>query len=240
MTAAQAPAPTYRRYDSKAAAAPDMAREAVAVLRDAIEVHGAAALALTGGSSPVALYETLARDHRDGLDWSRVHFFLGDERDVAHDHADSNMRTCAPLLEHVPLDPAKVHAWPTDQREGDALEAMRQVLAKAGLQHRGMDLTLLGVGPDGHVASLFPEHAPWHALSDERAGDVAYVRDAPKPPPQRYTFTLPLINRSEVVWLMPFGSGKEAALEGFRQNDASLPVSYVRGRRATVVWTDLG
>lgn len=239
MTHAAAPAPTYRRYDSKAAAAPDMAREAVSLLRRAIDERGAATLALTGGSSPAALYETLAREHRGGLDWTRVHFFLGDERAVPHDHEDSNMRTCAPLLEHVPADPGKIHAWRTDQRPEDALEAMRQVLAKAGLQRRGIDLTLLGVGPDGHVASLFPEHEPWHALGSDRADDVAFVRDAPKPPPERYTFTLPLINRSHTIWLMPFGSGKAEALAGFRQNDSALPVTHVRARGATLVWTDI-
>lgn len=235
----EAPAPTYRHYDSKAAAASDMAREAAAVLAAAIAEHGGATFALTGGSSPVALYEALALDHRDSLDWRRVHFFLGDERVVAHDHADSNMRTCAPLLDHVPTDADMLHPWRTDQRPEDALEDMRQVLAKAHVLRRGFDLVLLGVGPDGHVASLFPEHEPWRALAEDGPDSVAHVADSPKPPAERYTFTLPLINDSAVVWLMPFGSGKAEALAGFRQNRRDLPVSHVRGREATVVWTDL-
>ena len=236
----RAPAPTYRTYPSKEAAAEDMARATVDVLRAGIADRGSDAIALTGGSSPGPLYRALAEHHRGSLDWRAVDFFLGDERDVPHDHADSNMRTCAPILETVGADPARLHPWRTDQRPEDALEAMRQVLAKAGLTHRGLDLCLLGVGEDGHVASLFPEHEPWRLLGrTDRADDVAYVADSPKPPAGRYTFTLPFINRSRYVFLMPFGEDKRDAVAGFRQNDDALPVRYVRGVEGTVVWTDL-
>ena len=232
------PAPKFRRYASKAAAAPDMARAAADVLAAAVAERGAATFVLTGGSSPEALYRELARAHVESLDWGRVHVFLGDERGVPHGHADSNMQTCAPLLDGLPFDVGKIHAWRTDLPPEEALAHMRAVLAKALPQDGGFDLVLLGVGPDGHVASLFPAHAPWEALEEEAPDAVAYVDDSPKPPAERYTFTLPMLNRAAHVWLMPFGSGKEAALEGFRQNDESLPVSYVRGAE-TVVWTDL-
>lgn len=235
-----APAPAFRHYDSKVAAAPDMGREAVQLLQAAIDARGAATFCLTGGSSPVALYRRLADVHADDLDWGRVRFFLGDEREVEHNHPDSNMQTCAPLLDGLPLDVEKVHPWRTDLDPAAALHDMREVLAKAGLDNGGgMDLTLLGVGPDGHVASLFPAHAPWTLLEEADPEDVAYIKDSPKPPPERYTYTLPFLNRSRTVWLTPFGDGKQDALRGFRQNDASLPVSHVRGREATVVWTDL-
>ena len=232
------PAPTYHRYDSKAAAAPDMARAAVDVLSVAIAERGAATFVLTGGSSPAALYRQLAEAHAGSLDWGRVHVFLGDERCVPHDHPDSNMQTCAPLLDGLPFAVDHIHAWRTDLAPGEALADMRAVLAKALPTDGGFDLVLLGVGPDGHVASLFPAHAPWEALSEDAPDAVAYVDDSPKPPAERFTFTLPLLNRAAHVWLMPFGSGKEEALEGFRQNEKSLPVSYVRGEE-TVVWTDL-
>ena len=240
-----APAPQYRHYASKAAAAPDMGLEAVQVLSAAIDERGEASIALTGGSSPAALYEELARAHAESLDWGRVHVFLGDERAVPHAHEDSNMRTCAPLLDGLPFHADHLHPWRTDLAPAAALADMRAVLAKAGLGKdataggRGIDLVLLGVGPDGHVASLFPHDAPWEALGNPDADDVHYLDDSPKPPPERFTFTLPFLNRGAHVWLMPFGSGKAEALEGFRQNDASLPVSHVRGRASTTVWTDL-
>ncbi len=233
-----APRPTYRTFDTAAEAAPVIAAEGVEVLRRVIAARGTASLGLTGGSAPGAVYEEWATTHRNAIDWGRVHFFISDERNVPHDHPDSNVRTCRPLLDAVAHDPAMVHHWATDQRPEDALEHMRQVLAKAGLTDRGLDLCLLGVGPDGHVASLFPPHHPWKALSDDRADVVAFVTDSPKPPAERYTFTLPFINESAVVYLLPFGASKRDALAGLRHGDETMTVHYVRGRERTVVWTD--
>ncbi len=234
-----APTPSYRHYPSAADAAPMIAAEGVEVLRRAIAAHGSAGLALTGGSAPGPVYDAWVRDSAEAIDWSRVHVFLGDERNVPPDHADSNMQTCKALLDGLPLDRDRLHPWRTDQQPKDALEHMRQVLAKAGLTERGLDLTLLGVGPDGHIASLFPAHQPWRTLAEDRPDPVAFIADSPKPPAERYTFTLPFINQSAVVYLLPFGSSKREAVDGFRQNDDALPVRYVRGREQTVVWTDL-
>ena len=152
----------------------------------------------------------------------------------------ANLVTCAPLLEGVPVDRDKLHAWRTDQQPEHALESMRQQLARTGIAERGADLCLLGVGTDGHVASLFPRHAPWQALAEDAPDAVAFVTDSPKPPDERYTFTLPFINRSAVIYLLPFGSSKREAVAGFRQNNDAMPVRYVRGREQTVVWTDAG
>ncbi len=234
-----APAPTLRHFATAAEAAPVIAAEGIGVLRRAIATHGTASLALTGGSAPGAIYEQWATTYRDAIDWRQVHFFWGDERNVPHGHDDSNVRTSAVLFDKLNTDATKVHPWACDQSPENALENMRQVLAKAGITARGFDLCLLGVGPDGHVASLFPPHTPWRALADDDHADaVAFVTDSPKPPAERYTFTLPFINRSAVIYLLPFGESKREALKGFLHHDDSMTVRYVHAREQTVVWTD--
>ncbi len=230
-----------RRYDSKAATAQDMAAHSAAFLQQCIDENGVATLALTGGGSPTALYSTWARDFKDKIDWSKVHLFWGDERNVPLSDEDSNVQTAKLLTDHVAVPQANLHPWRTDLDAPQALEEMQQSLAKIGVAgpQWGIDLTLLGVGPDGHVASLFPQATPWKALGDDDAPDVAFIDDSPKPPAERFTFTLPMLNRSRVIYLMPFGDSKKGALHGLLHADPSLPVSYVEGREQTIVWTDL-
>jgi 6-phosphogluconolactonase len=193
------------------------ARLAVRLI-DAQAERGEASVVLTGGTIAAAVYRAL-RDSpaRDAVDWSRVDVWWGDERFVPHDDPDRNeLQAREALLDALPLDPARVHPMPpSDGPDGPDPEAAAARYAEelaraakpgtAALPH--FDVLLLGVGEDGHVASVFPEHPVAYETRP-----VSAVRGAPKPPPVRLTLTLPAINTSEEVWLMASGAGKASAV----------------------------
>ena len=229
---------TERRYPTAAAASAALADELAAFLAQRLGEEGTASLVLTGGRSPATLYRLLAERHRGTLDWGRVHFFWGDERDVPAGDEQSNTRATAPLLDHVPADGERLHAWRTDLEHADCLAEMRDVLAEAALPDDCFDVVLLGIGEDGHVASLFPDDRPWLDLQAEAAPDLRHIPDSPKPPPSRYTFTLPRLNRSRRVVLLGFGDGKAGAVAGVLAGDPDLPASHARGLERTELWRD--
>ena len=235
-----------RSFNSAADAARTLAERVAQVLTEAIEDHGTAVLTLTGGSSPQHLYHTLATTYGDALDWGKVHFLWGDERRVPYGHKDSNTATTAPLLDGLQVQRSNLHPWATEREPAEALAAMRDTLRELGLENAGEqgrrpDVTLLGMGPDGHVASLFPDHEPWKgdvgALQDGPM--LAYIKDSPKPPPERYTFTFELLNRSRCTYLLPFGEQKRKALERFAAQDESISASHLQAAEELVAYTDL-
>jgi 6-phosphogluconolactonase len=201
---------------------PKVLAEAVAArlavrLVDAQAERGEADLVLTGGRIAAAIYQAM-RDSpaRDAVDWSRVNFWWGDERFLPSGHPERNeTQARAALLDAIPVDPARVHPMPpADGPDGADPEAAAARYAgelaaaapgTAPLPH--FDLILLGVGEDGHVASVFPEHPVTY---ENRP--VAAVRGAPKPPPVRITLTLPAINTAEEVWLIAAGTEKSSAV----------------------------
>jgi 6-phosphogluconolactonase len=201
---------------------PKVLAEAVAArlavrLVDAQAERGEADLVLTGGRIAAAIYQAL-RDSpaRDAIDWSRVSFWWGDERFLPAGHPDRNeTQARGMLLDALPVDPARVHPMPpSDGPDGADPEAAAARYAEelaaaapgtAELPH--FDLVLLGVGEDGHVASVFPEHPGAYETRP-----VGAVRGCPKPPPVRTTLTLPAINTAEEVWLMAAGAEKAAAV----------------------------
>jgi 6-phosphogluconolactonase len=162
-------------------------------------------VALTGGRIATQAYSRLATDGpRSAVDWSRVELWWGDERFVPADDDDRNAEPTLRTLSGLGLDPARVHPMPA--RGGDTdLDASADAYA-AELGGTVFDICLLGLGPDGHVASLFPEHPSSYA-----EGDVIPVRSSPKPPPERISLTLPVINRSREVWFLVTGADKAAA-----------------------------
>lgn len=180
-------------------------------LLDAQAIRGQAGLVLTGGAIAADVYQAAAASPaRHAVDWSRVDLWWGDERFLPAGHADRNATQADRALAGLPLDPARVHPMPaSDGPDGADPEAAAaryaQALATAGrpadLPH--FDVLLLGVGEDGHVASLFPNH---QATSDTRA--VCAVRGAPKPPPVRLSLSLPAIRRAQEVWLIAAGPAK--------------------------------
>ncbi|MBF9130991.1 6-phosphogluconolactonase [Plantactinospora sp. S1510] len=223
---------------------PDLLAQAVAArlvvkVIDAQAERGQAGIVLTGGRIAAAVYRAV-RDlpARDAVDWSRVDVWWGDERFLPAGHPDRNeTQARAALLDHLPLTPARVHPMPpSDGPDGADPEAAaaryaETLVAAAGpaaLPH--FDVLMLGVGEDGHVASIFPEHPVGY--SD---GAVAAVRDSPKPPPVRVTLTRSTINSAEEVWLIAAGADKSAAVRMALAGagPAQLPAAGVHGLGAT-------
>jgi 6-phosphogluconolactonase len=163
-------------------------------------------LALTGGRIATKAYARLAAEGANSaVDWSRVELWWGDERFVPADDADRNAKQALDLLaEPLRLNPDRIHAMPASESRLD-LDQAAEAYAKE-LGSTVFDVCLLGMGPDGHVASIFPEHPSSYAT-----GDVIAVRASPKPPPERISLTLPVINRSREVWFVVSGADKAAA-----------------------------
>lgn len=212
--------------------------------RDLIEEFDEATIVLTGGTMGIAVLSAInASRHRDRVDWSRVNVWWGDERFLPAGHPDRNeTQARAALLDHVPLDPRRVHAFARADAGLD-LDAAADAYAADLADHAArdarvphFDITFLGMGPDGHVASLFPERSGVR----ERERTVIAVRNSPKPPPERLSLTLPVINSSARIWLVVAGQDKAAAL-GLTLAGASInevPAAGVEGRRRTLFFVD--
>ncbi|MGV3623302.1 MAG: 6-phosphogluconolactonase [Archangium sp.] len=188
----------------------------------AIAARGVFTCALTGGSA-VKMYPQLAKLD---LDWSRIEFFLGDERVVPLESPDSNYRAAREAFPN-----ARIHTVRTELEPRAAAADYERLLPEQ------LDLVHLGIGPDGHVASLFPGHALLH----ERHARVAAVTDSPKPPSERVTFTLPTITNAREVWFLVTGEGKKAVATTARTDSTSqLPAALVhRGARRATWFLDL-
>jgi 6-phosphogluconolactonase len=186
----------------------------------AVGERGACYLALAGGETPRGCYERLARPpYRDALPWASVFVYWSDERQVPLDDPVSNYAMAkAALLDHVPIPPSQVFPL-----VGDPTPALRRVPPDAGGFPR-FDLIHLGLGEDGHTASLFVGSP---ALREAQAF-VAVVHDAPKPPPDRLTLTLPVINAARAVLFMVQGASKRDALARVLRRDPALPASHVQ------------
>ena len=234
-------APASRGWRDVVVDVPDALAEALAMrlreeVEDALAERGIATMALTGGSFAPAFYPRLAGLT---LDWSRLRFFWGDERAVPPEHEDSNYRLARELwLEPAGVPAASVHRMPGEVDDLDAAAARyAEVLAAEAGRPPRLDVVMLGVGDDGHVASLFPGHPLLH----ERARTVAAVFDAPKPPqPRRLTLTLPVLTRARLVVVGALGAKKAAPIaEALGEPASSLPLALVlRGAKRALLLLD--
>jgi 6-phosphogluconolactonase len=190
-------------------------------VRRAVAAGGRFALAISGGSAAELFVP--AWNEAD-VDWSRVELFWVDERAVPADHPGSNFGLALRSgLDRLPLRAEALHRLPADadDLERAAASADRDLRAALGEPPR-VDLALVGIGTDGHVASLFPGHA---ALA-ERERLVAAVRDAPKPPPCRLTWTLAAFARVDLLVVAALGAAKAEAVAAAREPQAStLPIA---------------
>ena len=191
--------------------------------------QGRFSIALSGGSTPKPLYRLLASPARAArIDWSRVHLFWGDERFVPHDHPDSNyLMVKEALIDHVPIPNENVHPIKTD---GDPAASahdyglqLQAYYCAQGLDPKRplFDVNLLGMGDDGHTASLFPG-AP--QLDEKKAWVLPVIGQKPE---TRITLSYPVLGSARAVVFLVAGSNKRAALERVFGGDTSLPATRV-------------
>ncbi len=204
-----------------------------------IAARGRFSVALSGGSTPKAMFKLLASpQYCDAIAWDKVFVFWGDERFVPPDDEESNYRVAREiLLDHVPLPAANIFPVPTvGSTPTKAAQAYAETItAFFNSEPPRFGLILLGMGPDGHTASLFPGHPEPRAPGDAL---VIAVHDSPKPPPDRISFTYRLINAAHHVLFLVGGADKAAAvqqvLEGPRRV-AELPSQGVQPE-GTLEW----
>jgi 6-phosphogluconolactonase len=219
----------------------------VTSLVDRQAAAGSASLVLTGGGIGTAvLAELAAAPARDAVDWRRLDIWWGDERFLPAGHPDRNETGAREaLLRYLDADPARVRPMPAaDGPDGGDPEAAAAryagwLAAAARPEDHGpvpsFDVLLLGIGPDGHVASLFPGLP---ALYDERP--VVAVRGAPKPPPLRLSLTLPAIGCAREVWVLAAGAEKAGAVRLALSDvgPVQVPAAGARGRQRTLFLLD--
>lgn len=230
----------------KVSLADAIAERFVAVVTAAVAERGQAHVVLTGGSMGQAFLEAVGR-LESPLDWSRVELWWGDERFVPEGDADRNVVQAREALLGRLSTPPRLHVMAASDGEGgDDLEAAARRYAKeldtafgAGFHASTepvFDVVMLGMGPDTHVASLFPGLPQ---TREDGAVTVA-VEDSPKPPPRRISMTFPVLNCARETWLMIAGADKAQAVReaSTSQDRVEHPASGVHGREATIWWLD--
>ena len=215
-------------------------RRLVDAIRAAVAARGRALIVLTGSGNGIALLRYLIEPPQE-IEWSKVHLFWGDERYVPEDDDERNEKQAREaLLDHIDIPSSNVHPMPASDGEfGTALAAAalayEQLLAanaEPGYPAPNFDVHLLGVGPEGHINSVFPDTPAVR----ETTRMVVEVEDSPKPPPQRITFTMPAVQRSREVLLLVSGAAKAdavaAAIDG--TDPVAVPAAGAVGRENTI------
>jgi 6-phosphogluconolactonase len=233
---------SYASGDLLASAA---AARTVTRLADAIAAEGRAHVVLTGGGIGTKVLAAIAASPaRDAVDWRQVDFWWGDERfQPSGDPERNETGARSALLDHIGTDPARVHVMAgPDGPDGDDPDAAAAryaaelaAAAPAGAAVPAFDVLMLGIGPEGHVASIFPDSPAAHA-----AGSVVAVRNSPKPPPTRVSLTFSAIQAAREVWVLASGAEKAEAvaeaLSGVSQD--KLPAAGAHGLDRTLFLLD--
>ena len=221
------------------------AARTVTRLADAIAAEGRAHLVLTGGGIGTKVLAAIAAaPARDAVDWRQVDIWWGDERfEPAGDPERNETGARSALLDHIGLDPARVHVMAgPDGPDGDNEDAAAiryaaelRAAAPAGADVPAFDVLMLGIGPEGHVASIFPG-----SLAAQATGSVVAVRNSPKPPPTRISFTFSAIQAAREVWVLASGAEKaDAVAEALSgASPDKLPAAGARGRDRTLFLLD--
>jgi 6-phosphogluconolactonase len=213
------------------------AEAAVTTINDAVRRHGRCSFVLSGGSTPRMFYGLLASEFREQIPWTHVHVFWGDERYVSAEDPDSNYRMARKaLLDHVPCPHGNVHPMPTHFPSPDdaARDYERTLRGYFGNDWPHFDLILLGLGEEGHTASLFPGSM---ALGERTRWVVAVT--APAKPPMRLTLTLPALTRATDIYVLVSGSKKTGALQHVltgTPDPNTYPAAGLRSAEGTLIW----
>lgn len=212
-------------------------RVAAWLVKCAMARRGAVSLALSGGSTPRRLYRRLAGPPwRDRMPWERVHLFWGDERLVPIEHPHSNQRMVREaVISHVPIPIRNLHPVLTDGSAETVARRYDAELRMFAAERPGeplFDVQLLGLGKDGHTASLFPGHS---ALAERRAWVAPVIGVTPE---ARVTLTYPALDNSRDVAFLVTGLEKRAVLRRLLEGDAALPAAAVTPRRSITIFAD--
>lgn len=193
--------------------------------------HGVVHICLTGGRTANKMYERFA-DLVPGseLDASKLQLWWGDERFIPATDAERNsLQAVSRLARTVRIKSADIHMMPAQDGRADSHQCAAEYETELG--DTVFDITLLGIGPDGHVGSIFPDHPSF----DVTARNVVGVTDAPKHPTERISLTIPAMNRSDEIWIITTGAAKADAVARALAGDESLPASHLEAREA-IYW----
>lgn len=204
--------------------------ELLLIMSDSVKERGRFVISLAGGHTPAKLYRMWAQPEKRGMrtPWERVHLFWGDERYVPRDDPASNYRMAREsLIAHVPIPAENVHPMPTDAPQPEkAAEAYETELRRFfGTGAPAFDLQLLGLGVEGHTASLFPGSP---ALEEKERWTAAVV--APAKPPQRLTLTLPVLNEARNTFFLVTGKDKRSIIASLRDQSTESSRVYPAAR----------
>jgi 6-phosphogluconolactonase len=190
---------------------------------EAINKEGSFIIVLAGGSTPKSIYEMLAKADAN---WEKWHIYYNDDRCLPVDHPERNSKMARDVwLSKVAIPSSQIHDIPTELGPVEGAKAYAQTLA--GL--RAFDLVLLGVGEDGHTASLFPDHVV------DNSADVVPVFDAPKPPSERVTMSQNRLNLTYEAMFLVTGAGKQEAVDSWR-NGVAIPAALITPKNGVDVY----
>lgn len=189
----------------------------------AIEKHGSFLIVLAGGNTPKSIYKLLS--HADA-DWANWHVYHNDDRCLPVDHPERNSKMARDVwLNHVPIPANQIHDIPTELGNIEGAKAYAETLAGV----RNFDLVILGVGEDGHTASLFPKQPV------DNSADAVPVFNAPKPPADRVTMSQNRLNNTHEVMFLVTGAGKQMAVDHWRKGDA-IPATLIMPKNGVDVY----
>ena len=216
-------------YADQAELLQEVTTQLIEVIETGLRINGVFHLALTGGTLGSELTRTLVADWNAHPElYQGLHIWWSDERFVDRSSAEQNS---SPALNSVTNKNVTIHMLRSSDEVENIDLAVEDYLAQ--LDETFMDLTILGLGPDGHIASLFPG-----AAHIDRLEKVIAIIDSPKPPAVRATFTLSMINTSTLVWIIAAGASKADAVTKIIEGDLSIPASYIRAADHTRLIVD--
>lgn len=193
---------------------------------EAIAERGQFLIVLAGGTTPRAVYHLLREAQTD---WSKWHIYYGDERCLPRDHIDRNSLMAEQAwLNHVPIPASQIHTMSAESGTALGTEAYAETLKGVG----DFDFVLLGLGEDGHTASLFPDE-PWEGEND--SGTMVAVTNAPKPPPERISMSASRLSAAYNVLFLVSGAGKQQAVDDWRAGKA-IPASAIKPKNGVNVY----
>ena len=227
-------APEVFTFSDPARLARAAAETVVETLRAALEERDRASFVLTGGSTPQTLYHLLAQDYGHALDWTKVDVFFSDERHVPHDDSDSNYRMARDtLLDGLAVPDANIHPFPTGATPEADARTYEETLRGYFDDAPSFDLVLLGMGEDGHVASLFPDSP---MLDEAERWAVATEAPPSSPVHDRLTLTFPVLSAGRTVVFLVTGKRKQDALRGVLEDPDRSPPAERVGACDRLLW----